>query len=175
MFWPKVQQAIASNFDYRKIFFFHILFKRLKFPTNIILCIENVCNIFLSLFFISILKGIRLIILLTLAYIINEEENHLLLADDSFFNFLVDSLNLAWASTGSEHREANGYSVTELLEGISRFALNEENKKLIMKKGNTFYSICLISKGVLLAKFAHYHFKWFYAILWFFLRTIYRL
>ena len=77
----------------------------------------------------------KLLTLLTLSHILDEEENHLLLADDSDFDFLLDSVSLAWSN--DDHRAHSGYSLEELLQGLGNLAQNDDNKKLLMKKGDS--------------------------------------
>ncbi|KAK7115728.1 hypothetical protein V1264_001547 [Littorina saxatilis] len=78
-------------------------------------------------------KDIKLLSLLTLSYIIDEQDNHLLLADDSDFDFLLDNVAQAWAT--QDHRNVSGYSLEELLQGLGNLVQNDDNKKLLMKKG----------------------------------------
>ena len=70
--------------------------------------------------------------LLCLAYLVNEETNHLILADENLLGFIVTMLNEAWQS---EDRRSNGYSAKELAEGLSHLAINDTNKKVLGNKG----------------------------------------
>ena len=70
--------------------------------------------------------------LLGLAYLVNEETNHLILADEHLLNFIITLLNEAWQS--DDHR-SNGFSTKELAEGLSHLAINDTNKKVLGQKG----------------------------------------
>ena len=70
--------------------------------------------------------------LLCLAYLVNEETNHLILADENLLSFLITVLDKAWQS---EDRHSNGYSAKELAEGLSHLAINDTNKKVLGRKG----------------------------------------
>ena len=58
-----------------------------------------------------------------------------MLADDTDFDFLLESVSMAWAND-SRHCH-NGYSLGDLLQGLGNLAQNDDNKKLLMKKGET--------------------------------------
>ncbi|XP_071108142.1 uncharacterized protein [Haliotis cracherodii] len=75
---------------------------------------------------------VKMVTLLTLSYILDESQNDLLLADDSVFDFILSMIKLAWKA--QDHRY-NGFSVMELVEGLTGLAKNDDNKKLIEKKG----------------------------------------
>ncbi|XP_076444160.1 uncharacterized protein LOC143282413 [Babylonia areolata] len=77
-------------------------------------------------------KDIKLVTLLALSYIIDEDENHLLIAEASDFDFFLETMCTAYES--EDHRESSGYSLEELLEGLGNLAQNDDNKKLLMKK-----------------------------------------
>ena len=70
--------------------------------------------------------------LLCLAYLVNEETNHLILADENLLSFIIQMLDEAWQS---EDRHSNGYSAKELAEGLSHLAINDTNKKVLGRKG----------------------------------------
>ena len=70
--------------------------------------------------------------LLCLAYLVNEDTNHLILADENLLGFIITMLNEAWQS---EDRRSNGYSAKELAEGLSHLAINDTNKKVLGNKG----------------------------------------
>ncbi|KAK6192097.1 hypothetical protein SNE40_003636 [Patella caerulea] len=83
--------------------------------------------------FIELLfSDIKLLVLLTLANIINEEENHLLLADDSIFDDIIQMIK--WANKSEGHR-FDGFSVEELVSGLKGLARNDQNKNILTKKG----------------------------------------
>ena len=69
--------------------------------------------------------------LLCLAYLVNEETNHLILADENLLSFIIEMLNEAWQS---EDRRTNGFSAKELAEGLSYIAINDTNKKVLGNK-----------------------------------------
>ena len=70
--------------------------------------------------------------LLTLAYLVDENTNHLILADENLLSFIITSLDEAWQS---EDRHSNGYSAKELAEGLSHLAINDANKNILGQNG----------------------------------------
>ncbi|XP_046543125.1 uncharacterized protein LOC124253410 [Haliotis rubra] len=76
--------------------------------------------------------AVKMLTLLTLSYVLDESQNDLLLADDSVFDFILIMIKQAWKT--KEHRY-NGFSVLELVDGVTGLAKNDDNKKLIAKKG----------------------------------------
>ena len=70
--------------------------------------------------------------LLCLAYLVNEETNHLISADENLLSFIITMLDEA---CHSEDRRSNGYSAKELAEGLSHLAINDTNKKILGNKG----------------------------------------
>ena len=70
--------------------------------------------------------------LLTLAYLVDENTNHLILADENLLSFIITLLDEAWQS---EDRHSNGYSAKELAEGLSHLAINDANKTILGQKG----------------------------------------
>ena len=70
--------------------------------------------------------------LLCLAYLVNEDTNHLISADKNLLCFIITMLNEAYQS---EDRRWNGYSVKELAEGLSHLAINDNNKKILGQNG----------------------------------------
>ena len=79
--------------------------------------------------------------LLTLAYLVNENTNHLLLAEETLLSFIITLLDEAWQS---EERRSIGYSAKELAEGLSHLAVNDTNKKILGQKGATSVLISVI-------------------------------
>ncbi|XP_068691021.1 uncharacterized protein [Montipora foliosa] len=79
--------------------------------------------------------------LLTLAYLVDEDTNHLILAEENLLGFIVTLLDEAWQS---EDRHSNGYSAKELSAGLNRLAINDTNKKVLGKKGVTSILISVI-------------------------------
>ena len=70
--------------------------------------------------------------LLCLAYLVVEETNHLILADENVLSFIIKILNEAWQT---KYRRSNGYSAKELAEGLSHLAINDTNKTVLGHKG----------------------------------------
>ncbi|XP_078362921.1 uncharacterized protein LOC144647053 [Oculina patagonica] len=70
--------------------------------------------------------------LLCLGYLVNEETNHLISADE---NLLVSIVTKLYGACQSEDRRYLGYSATELAEGLSHLAINDDNKKILGKNG----------------------------------------
>ena len=70
--------------------------------------------------------------LLCLAYLVNENTNHLISADENLLCFIITLLNEAYQS---ESRRWNGYSTKELAEGLSQLAINDNNKKILGQNG----------------------------------------
>ena len=63
--------------------------------------------------------------LLTLAYLVDENTNHLILADETLLSFIITLIDEAWQS---EDRRSSGYSVRELAEGRSHLAINDDKR-----------------------------------------------
>ncbi len=68
----------------------------------------------------------------TLANLVDESENALLLADDTLFSILFEILQEAWAD---DDRRYIGFSVEELVDGMTGLAKNESNKSVLREKG----------------------------------------
>ena len=71
--------------------------------------------------------------LLALAYLVDENTNHLILADENLLSFIIILLNLAWQS--EDRRRCYGFSAKELAEGLSHLAINDANKKILGQNG----------------------------------------
>ena len=69
--------------------------------------------------------------LLSLAYVVDEESNHLILAAEEILGALTSLLQKAYES---ERRKFDGFSAKELAEGLSRLAINDVNKKVLGEK-----------------------------------------
>ena len=67
-----------------------------------------------------------------MAYLVNEETNHLILADENLLSFIVTMLNNACRS---EDRRYSGFSAKELAEGLSYLAVNDTNKMVLGNNG----------------------------------------
>ena len=70
--------------------------------------------------------------LLSLAYVVDEESNHLILAAEEILGALTSLLQKAFES---ERRKFDGFSAKELAEGLSRLAINDTNKRVLGEKG----------------------------------------
>ena len=70
--------------------------------------------------------------LLTLAYLVDENTNHLILADKRLLRFIITLLDEAWQS---KDRRSSGYSVKELAEGLRHLAINDLNKNILGQNG----------------------------------------
>ena len=79
--------------------------------------------------------------LLTLAYLVDENTNHLILAEETLLSFIITLLDEAWQS---EERRSIGYSAKELAEGLSHLAINDTNKEILGQKGATRVLISVI-------------------------------
>ena len=71
--------------------------------------------------------------LLTLAYLVDENTNHLILADENLLSFIITLLDGAWQS--EDRRRCYGYSAKELAEGLSHLAINDTNKNILGQNG----------------------------------------
>ena len=71
--------------------------------------------------------------LLTLAYLVDENTNYLILADENLLSFIIILLDLAWQS--GDRRRCYGYSAKELAEGLSHLAINDTNKNILGQNG----------------------------------------
>jgi len=76
--------------------------------------------------------GVAATALLCLAYLVNEDTNHLISADENLLCFIITMLNEAYQS---EDRRCDGYSAKELAEGLSHLAINDNNKKTLGQNG----------------------------------------
>ena len=70
--------------------------------------------------------------LLCLAYLVNEETNHLISAEKDLLRFIITMLDEAWKA---EDRRSNGFSAKELAEGLSHLAVNDNNKQILGSEG----------------------------------------
>ena len=70
--------------------------------------------------------------LLTLAYLVDENTNHLILADKRLLTFIITLLDEAWQS---KDRRSSGYSVKELAEGLGHLAIKDLNKNILGQNG----------------------------------------
>ena len=70
--------------------------------------------------------------LLSLAYVVDEESNQLVLADEEILMTLTSLLKKA---NDSKRRKFDGFSARELAEGFSHLAINDTNKIVLGQKG----------------------------------------
>ena len=70
--------------------------------------------------------------LLSLAYVVDEESNHLILAAEEILGALTSLLQKTFES---KRRKFDGFSAKELAEGLSRLAINDTNKRVLGEKG----------------------------------------
>ena len=70
--------------------------------------------------------------LLCLAYLVNEETNHLISAEKDLLRFIITMLDEACEA---EDHKSNGFSAKELVEGLGRLAINDNNKKILGNEG----------------------------------------
>ena len=71
--------------------------------------------------------------LLTLAYLVDENTNHLILADENLLSFLITLLDEAWQS--EDRRSTALFSAKELAEGLSHLAINDADKNILGQNG----------------------------------------
>ena len=71
--------------------------------------------------------------LLCLAYLVNEETNHLISADKELLRFIITLLDEAWQSENRRCSELQ--STKELAEGLSHLAINDNNKTILGSLG----------------------------------------
>ena len=71
--------------------------------------------------------------LLTLAYLVDENTNHLILADENLLSFIITLLD--GACRWEDRRCCYGFSAKELAEGVSHLAINDTNKNILGQNG----------------------------------------
>ena len=71
--------------------------------------------------------------LLTLAYLVDENTNHLILADENLLSFIITLLD--GACRWEDRRRCYGFSSKELAEGVSYLAINDTNKNILGQNG----------------------------------------
>ncbi|XP_052699969.1 uncharacterized protein LOC128177327 isoform X2 [Crassostrea angulata] len=75
---------------------------------------------------------VKLVVLLALSYMVNEEENKRISADGTLFDFLLKMVKTA---EKAKNRSQWGFSIHELINGLAKLAENDDNRTTIMKKG----------------------------------------
>ncbi|XP_046574454.1 uncharacterized protein LOC124282490 [Haliotis rubra] len=94
------------------------------------------------------LKGeapeIKMMILLLLASIIDEDDNKALLADRTVFTIMLNMILYAWRD--QRHR-CNGFSASELIAGLTGLAKNDDNKKILTEKGAINVLMTVMQEG----------------------------
>ena len=71
--------------------------------------------------------------LLTLAYLVDENTNHLILADENLLSFIITLLD--GACRWEDRRRCYGFSSKELAEGVSYLAINDTNMNILGQNG----------------------------------------
>ncbi|XP_067664694.1 uncharacterized protein [Haliotis asinina] len=94
------------------------------------------------------LKGdvpeIKMMILLLLANIIDEDDNRALLADSTVFTIMLNMIVDAWSD--QRHR-CKGFSASELIAGLTGLAKNDDNKKILTEKGAIDVLVTVMQEG----------------------------
>ena len=70
--------------------------------------------------------------LLCLTYLVDEETNHLISANKDLLRFIIAMLDEACEA---EDHTSNGFSAKELVVGLGRLAINDNNKKILGNEG----------------------------------------
>ncbi|XP_046350502.2 uncharacterized protein LOC124131334 [Haliotis rufescens] len=89
-------------------------------------------------------SGIKVLMLLLLANIIDEENNRAMLADKTVFTTLLTMVKTALEQR--DHR-SEGFSVSELIVGLTGLAKNDDNKKFLTEKGAISVLMAVMQKG----------------------------
>lgn len=92
----------------------------------------------------SLLTDVKLVVLLALSYMVNEEENKKISADETLFDFLLEMVKKA---EKAKDRRQWGFSIHELINGLAKLAKNDDNKTTIMNKGAFDILKRLLKKG----------------------------
>lgn len=87
---------------------------------------------------------VKLVVLLALSYMVNEEENKKISADETLFDFLLEMVKKA---EKAKDRRQWGFSIHELINGLAKLAKNDDNKTTIMNKGAFDILKRLLKKG----------------------------
>lgn len=87
---------------------------------------------------------VKLVVLLALSYMVNEEENKKISADETLFDFLLEMVKTA---EKAKDRRQWGFSIHELINGLAKLAKNDDNKTTIMNKGAFDILKRLLKKG----------------------------
>ncbi|XP_015780024.1 PREDICTED: uncharacterized protein LOC107357902 isoform X3 [Acropora digitifera] len=77
----------------------------------------------------------RMTALLCLAYLVDEENNYLIMATEDFSEPIKDLLKLLEGACNSYDRRCQGFSATEIAQGLSFVARNDSNKRMIGQLG----------------------------------------
>lgn len=78
------------------------------------------------------ISDVRLITLLVLSRIVDENQNHLLEANTFLFDFLIETIQKACTD---DSRRFYGFSVDELVDGLAHLAKCDKNKSTLIEKG----------------------------------------
>lgn len=89
----------------------------------------------------------KLVILLTLSYIMDEDDNNSVLANCDEMLFLLEGIG---GASGSKLHIFQNWHLHELLQGVMNLAKNEDNKKLLVEMGILLiYKLLTIRKRTL--------------------------
>ena len=80
-----------------------------------------------------------MMVLMTLAHVVEEHQNDLLASHSDVMGFLLEQLALAWDSERHHH---DFFCVEELLHALRYLAKLDSNKTALLEKGHTRVSSC---------------------------------
>ncbi|XP_041369843.1 uncharacterized protein LOC121383801 isoform X2 [Gigantopelta aegis] len=92
---------------------------------------------------------VKMMVLLTLVFVIDDEENPIFLANKTIFRFLVQYLISAWKSPDHQY---DGFSVDNLLSGMLGLAKNDENKRELLAIGTLHILKVILKSGSVVEK-----------------------
>nr|KAG5712316.1 hypothetical protein BaRGS_023895 [Batillaria attramentaria] len=93
------------------------------------------------------LVHIKLLALLTLANIMDDAQNELLLADGNMLKFLLEQVQYAWRGKGSPFHDHFSWTVEGLLHGLHGLSKNDANKRRIFEKGALPLLVSILEEG----------------------------
>uniref|UniRef100_A0A2C9KRD5 Uncharacterized protein n=1 Tax=Biomphalaria glabrata TaxID=6526 RepID=A0A2C9KRD5_BIOGL len=91
------------------------------------------------------LTKITMLVLITLALIIDENQTHLLISNESVFNLI---LNMIKRSLGNRDHRFDGFSTVELMVSLTKLSKNDEVKKILVKKNVIDLVLSIFSDGM---------------------------
>ncbi|CAH1238555.1 Hypp5602 [Branchiostoma lanceolatum] len=89
-------------------------------------------------------EELKTVTVMTLAYIVGEEDNELIMTDDSVIGFI---LTVFTEAVDSGSMRSQGFSAMEMAMGISQLAQNDDNKVMIVEKGALPLLVQLMETG----------------------------